>query len=149
MSGTSCSSMKPNFWSQSVEWKMHIIHGNCHLVSEWYVVWSVTITAACYLNKGSPTWWHLLYYVNFLLNMFRMLIHPSSGACDYFMRYCVGCIVLTWGVLVLCSGIGCWWCGIWVQAEPLLTCTRIPYHQQPIPLHNTNTPQVSTIQPTQ
>ena len=29
--------------------------------------------------KGRPTWWHLLYYVNLLLNMFRMLIHPSSG----------------------------------------------------------------------
>jgi len=28
-------------------------------------------------------------------------------------------------------------------------CTRIPHHQQPIPLHNTNTPQVSTIQPKQ
>ena len=27
--------------------------------------------------------------------------------------------------------------------------TRIPHHQQPIPLHNTNTPQVSTIQPAQ
>ena len=24
-------------------------------------------------------------------------------------------------------------------------CTRTPHHQQPIPLHNTNTPQVSTI----
>ena len=47
-----------------------------------------------------------------------MLIHPSSGACDYLVRYCVGCIVLTWGVFVLCSGIGWWWCGIWVQAEP-------------------------------
>ena len=71
------------------------------------------------LNKGRPTWWHLLYYVYLLLNMFRMLIHPSSGACDYFVRYCVGCTVLTWGVLVLCSGIGCWSCGIRVQAEPL------------------------------
>ena len=67
------------------------------------------------LNKGRATWWHLLYYVNLLLNMFRMLIHPSSGTCDYLVPYCVGCIVLTWGVLVLCSGIGCWWCGIWVQ----------------------------------
>ena len=173
--------------------------------------------------------------------MFRMLIHPSSGACDYLVHYCVGCIVLTWGVLVLCSGIGCWWCGIWVQAEPQVVvqpalgvlvgdvvsecrlnhycwcyvaglavgdvvsecrlnhycwcyveglavgdvvsecrlnhylwfclhsecllvmwypsvgrtttcgsaCTQIPHHQQPLPLHNTNTPQVSTIQPTQ
>ena len=42
---------------------------------------------------------------------------------------------LTWGVLVLCNGIVCWWCGIRVQAEP--------QHQQTIPLHNTNTPQVS------
>jgi len=25
--------------------------------------------------------------------MFRMLIQPSSGACDYLVRYCVGCIV--------------------------------------------------------
>ena len=61
-------------------------------------------------NKGWPTWWHLLYYL--LLNMFRMLIHPSSRACDYLVRYCVGCNVLTWGVLVLCSGTVCWWCGI-------------------------------------
>ena len=28
-----------------------------------------------HLNKGRPTWWHLLYYVNLLLNMFQMLIH--------------------------------------------------------------------------
>jgi len=47
-----------------------------------------------YLNKDRPTWWYLVYYVNLLLNMFRMLVHPSSGACDYFVRYCVGCIVL-------------------------------------------------------
>jgi len=26
--------------------------------------------------------------------MFRMLIHPSSGVCDYLVRYCVGCILL-------------------------------------------------------
>ena len=37
----------------------------------------------------------LVYYVNLLLNMFRMLIHPSSGACDYLVCFCVGCIVLT------------------------------------------------------
>ena len=62
--------------------------------------------------KIDQLWWHLFYYVNLLLNMFRMLIHPSPRACDYLVRYCVGCIVLTWGVLVLCSGIGCLWCGI-------------------------------------
>ena len=89
--------------------------------SQWesYFVASICRCNIWYLNKGRPTWWHLLYYVNLLLNMFQMLIHPSSGACDYLVCYCVGCIVLTWGVLVLCSGIGCWWCGIRVQAEPL------------------------------
>jgi len=34
---------------------------------------------------------------------------------------------LTWGVLVLCSGIGCWWCGIRVQAEPLLVQPALGY----------------------
>ena len=41
-----------------------------------------------YLNKGRPTWCHLFYYVNLLLNMFQMLVHPSSGACDYLVCYC-------------------------------------------------------------
>ena len=76
------------------------------------------VTTGENLNNGWPTRWHLLYYI--LLNLFQTLIRPSSGACDYLLR-CVGCIVLTWGVLVLCSGIVCWWCGIRVQAEPLLT----------------------------
>jgi len=118
-----CSSMKVNY----VQWILCILDH----ASSWY------------LNKGRATWWHLLYYVNLLLTMFQMLIHPSSRACDYLVRYCVGCIVLTWGVLVLCSRMGCWWCGSSASAG-----TRIPHHQQPIPLHNTNTPQVSTIQPT-
>jgi len=49
-------------------------------------------------TKCRPPWWHLLYYVNLLLNHYY-----SSG---------------------------------WA-------CTRIPHHQHTIPLHNTNTPQVS------
>ena len=52
------------------------------------VIWGYRNSSYWYLNKGRPTWWHLLYYVNLLLNMFRMLIHPSSGACDYLVRYC-------------------------------------------------------------
>jgi len=46
-----------------------------------------------YLNKGWPTRWHLLYYI--LLNMFQMLIHPSSGACDYLL-HCVGWLEACW-----------------------------------------------------
>jgi len=59
-----------------------------------------------YLNKGWPTRWHLLYCL--LLNMFQTLICPSSGAFDYLLR-CVGWLE---ALLVLCSGIVCWWCGI-------------------------------------
>jgi len=35
---------------------------------------------------------------------------------------------LTWGVLVLRSGSGCWWCGMRVQAEPLLLQPTLGYH---------------------
>ena len=39
------------------------------------------------LNKERPTRCHLFFYFNYLmLNMFRMLVHPSSGACDLFVE---------------------------------------------------------------
>ena len=52
-----------------------------------------------------------------MLNMFQMLIHPSSGACDLFVElfhglYCYGS---------MCVGVTVWfgwgWCGICMQAE--------------------------------
>ena len=47
----------------------------------------------------------LFHYL--MLNMFRMLIHPSSGACDLFVElfhglYCSGS---------MCVGVTLWWCG--------------------------------------
>ena len=36
------------------------------------------------LKNKRPTWCHLLFYfTSYVLNMFRTLLHPSSGACDY------------------------------------------------------------------
>jgi len=36
------------------------------------------------LKNKRPTWCHLLFYfTSYVLNMFRLLIYPSSGACDY------------------------------------------------------------------
>ena len=64
------------------------------------------------LNKERPTWCHLLYLLfhYLLLNMFRMLIHPSSGACDLFDElfhglYCFGS---------MCVGVTLWfgWGGV-------------------------------------
>jgi len=35
-------------------------------------------------NKRPPAWCHLLFYfTSYVLNMFRTLIYPSSGICDY------------------------------------------------------------------
>ena len=37
-----------------------------------------------WLTNKRPTWCHLLFYFTYyVLNMFRTLIYPSSGACDY------------------------------------------------------------------
>ena len=39
-----------------------------------------------------------------LLDVFRMLVHPSSGACDLSWIYLVGCVALVRCVLVLRRG---------------------------------------------
>ena len=44
----------------------------------------------------------LFHYL--LLNVFRMLVHPSSGACDLLWIYFMGCIALVRCVLVLRFG---------------------------------------------
>jgi hypothetical protein len=57
---------------------------------------SVTLIVNYWLNKERPTWCHLLFLFYYLmLNLLRMLIHPSSGACDLFVElfhglYCFG-----------------------------------------------------------
>ena len=65
------------------------------------------------------------YFASSMLNMFRTLTHPSSGACDFSIvsPHC-------WCVLVLmCVGVSVWlgWGGIrvarWSTAQP---ATRIP-----------------------
>ena len=51
----------------------------------------------------------LFHYL--LLNMFRMLVHPSSGACDLLWIYFMFCIALVRCVLVLrCGSAGVVWC---------------------------------------
>ena len=60
----------------------------------------------------------LFHYL--LLNVFRMLIHQSSGACDLFVElfhgfYCSGTYNACWCYVVV------WlrWCGIRMQAEDM------------------------------
>ena len=59
----------------------------------------------------------LFHYL--MLNMFRMLIHPSSGTCNLFVElfhglYCSGSICV--GVTLWLA----WWCGIRMQVEALV-----------------------------
>ena len=62
-----------------------------------------------------------LLFLHLLLNMFRMLVHPSSGAYDLLWIYFMCCIALVRCVLVLRCGLaGVVWCGILLQAEALL-----------------------------
>ena len=62
-----------------------------------------------------------LLFHHLLLNMFQMLVHPSSGACGLLWIYFMCCIALVLCVLVLrCGSAGVGWCGILMQAEALL-----------------------------
>ena len=59
----------------------------------------------------------LFHYL--LLNMFRMSVHPSSGASDLLWIYFMCCIALVRCVLVLrCGSAGVMW--YLMQAEALL-----------------------------
>ena len=58
----------------------------------------------------------LFHYL--LFNMFRMLVHPSSGVCDLLWVDFMCCVALVSCVLVLrCGSAG--WCGIIMQAEAI------------------------------
>ena len=48
-----------------------------------------------YLKIKKPNRFHLLfYYTSYMLNMFRALLCPSSGACDCNVDYHIGRFVL-------------------------------------------------------
>ena len=86
----------------------------------------------------------LFHYL--MLNMFRMLIHPSSGACDLLVKllhglYCSGlmCVGVTlwfgWGGVVSGCRLHCvTLCGICTQAEALLQPAS-GYHTTPAKPH--------------
>jgi len=60
-----------------------------------------------------------LLFHHLRLNMFRILVHPSSGACDLLWIYFMCCIALIRCMLVLrCGSTG--WCGIFMHAEALV-----------------------------
>ena len=65
----------------------------------------------------------LFHYLT--LNMFRMLIHPSSGACDLFVELFHG-LYLSGS---MCVAVTLWFgCGGVVSVYSASACIRIPHH---------------------
>ena len=82
----------------------------------------------------------LFHYL--LLNMFRMLVHPSSGACDLLWIYFMCCIALIRCVLVLrCGSAGVVWYP-YAGCSTTAACIRIAAE----PHRNTNTHRTRAIQ---
>jgi len=66
-----------------------------------------------------------LLFLYLMLSMFRMLIHPSSGACDL----CAELFVLLWFDVCWCYVVvWLWWCGIRMQTEALVPQPAYGYH---------------------
>jgi len=88
-----------------------------------------------------------LLFLYLMLNMFRMLIYPSSGACDL-------CAVLFHGLYCsgsMCVGVILWFgCGGVVSVYRLKHCLSLHTDTtppQPKQQSNTNTHRTRTIQP--
>jgi len=74
-----------------------------------------------------------------MLNMFRILIHPSSGSCDLFVELFHG---------LYCSGSMCVDVTLWFGWGGVVSGCRLKHHTTPAkPQRNTNTHRTRTIQP--
>ena len=76
----------------------------------------------------------LFHYL--MLNMFRVLIHPSSGACDLFVELFHG---------LYCSGSMCVGVTVWFGWGGVVSLYRLKPPAKP--QHNTNTHRTRAIQP--
>jgi len=75
------------------------------------------------------------YFTSSMLNMFRTLIHPSSGACDFSIVSPHWLCVLVWIVLEFrCGWLGCYPCDR-LQASACYTDTTPTSHTE-TPTHN-------------
>jgi len=88
----------------------------------------------------------LFHYL--ILNMFRMLIHPSSGTCHLFVELFHGFLLFWFDVCWCYVVVWLGWCGIRMQAEALVPQPAYGYHTTTAkPQRNTNTHRTRVIQP--
>jgi len=68
-----------------------------------------------------------LLFLCLMLNMFRMLMHPSSGVCDLFVELFHG---------LYCSGSMCVGVKLWVGCGGVVSVCRLHTTTPPQPTHN-------------
>ena len=61
----------------------------------------------------------VLLFLYLTLNMFRMLIHPSSGACDLFVELLLG---------LYCSGSMCVGVTLWLGCGGVVSVCRLKHY---------------------
>ena len=81
---------------------------------------------SCSMCVGVTVWFGwggVVSLCSLLLNMFRMLVHPSSGSCDLLWIYFMCCIALVRCVLVLrCGSAGVEWYPYAVYCSTCFEC---------------------------
>jgi len=78
----------------------------------------------------------LFHYL--MLNMFRMLIHPPSGACDLFVELFHG---------LYCSASMCVFVTLWFGCGGVVSVCRLRHTATAKPQRNNNTHRSRAIQP--
>ena len=88
--------------------KLKFVILSIQYISVSYVYWTVHNLDSWIKMDQLMSLALLFHYI--MLNMFRMLLHPSSGACDLLWIYFMCCIALVRCVLVLrCGSAGVEW----------------------------------------
>ena len=89
---------------------VHPSSGTCDLLWVYFMCCIALVRCVLVLGCGILMQAEALVPHYLLLNMFRMLVHPSSGACDLLWIYFMSCIALVRCVLVLrCGSAGVEW----------------------------------------
>ena len=103
-------------------------------ICKYYVYWTVHHLDSWIKRDQLDVTCLLFNYL--MLNMFRMLVHPSSGACDFLLNYFMGCIALVRCVLELLCGMAV---VVWYPYAGWGTSAYGYHTTTAIPQHNTNT----------
>ena len=97
------------WWPCILVWSLQITDltnsFSCMFISILYMFRAAVCPSSGELLNKRPTWCHLLFYfTSYMLNMFRTLILPSSGTCDFaIVSPHWSCVLVS-----MCVGVSVW-----------------------------------------